>query len=237
MAGAREDSVLVSLRALKGISADREEEEREQQRLRAEQARQALAEAERLRREDAERIVREAEAARQRAADEAARVAREDALRREEAERHARIEAEALLEVARLRMEVEARGIKRPVKRPVGLLVALGLVACAALGLGVHAQRTGEARRAAARELRIAEEEAAKQRALVDVARKERDEKQRRMDEATREPAIVEPPPMDVRPPHPRRHVVVTTLPDAPLPLLICPEGKSLCKPEEMVRR
>lgn len=151
MANPREDSVLMNLRLLKGISEDRAEEEREQLRLRAEQARQALAEAERLRRLDAERIVRQADEARQRAADDAARCEREAQLRLEEAERRARVEAAARLEEARLRLEIEARAAQGADKRPVGWIVAALLLLAGAGGAGVYLYQQGQRAEAATR--------------------------------------------------------------------------------------
>jgi hypothetical protein len=147
---------------------------------------------------------------------------------------------ETQLEATRLRMEVEARGTKPGHRLPVAVVVAIALLACGVAGLGVHAYRTGEARRDANAALGVAREQAAAEQARVQKARDERDEKRRRKEAAeARERAGRPRPAAEVFPAdepvfHPRQRPRVPAVSE---PLVFCPEGKSICKPEEMVPR
>jgi len=238
MANPREDSVLVNLRALRGIAEDREAEAREQERLRLEQARQALEEAERLRREDAARIVRAAEEARRRAAEEAAQAEREARLRVEEAERRARVEAEARLEQARLRLEIEAHAAL-PSRRGRGWVLfsvlllcggtALGALAWNAHQAGARAERQRQEAQSKVRELEaVSAAIQARQRELTVANAEER----RRLEaeiarlqgqQAALQPAV--PAPKRTRPAPVRKPAAEETkLPE------LCPPGQAICR-------
>ncbi len=137
MAERRENSVLFSLRELRGIEEERVKGE--------EDAEKARIEAERRAREEEIRRAKEAEEAKRRAEEDRIRAeqsererhAREDQLRLQESERRAQIEAAAKLEQHRI--EAEARARMDAKKFPVGAVVGgvAGLIVVAAIIMGV----------------------------------------------------------------------------------------------------
>ncbi len=134
-----ENSLLVSLKELKGIEQDRVQQEAEDARRREEDARAAReAEIRRAREAEEARVRAAAEAERQRIEDEQRRV-RDDALRLEEAERKHRVEAQMKLEEQRLKMEIEANAIHGAKKKPVALIAASVVLVFAVVGLGIFA--------------------------------------------------------------------------------------------------
>lgn len=141
MADRNENSVLMSLGALREIEEDRLKGEEEAIRQRAEAARRAQDEAERMAREAEQEALRLAEEA-ERASEEAIRrEAREAQLRLAEAEQSARIDAEAKLEAERMRLEVESMATtQRRARWVVPSFVGLAVVLAAGLGyvFGVH---------------------------------------------------------------------------------------------------
>src|SRR5581483_749286 len=122
MAERRENSVLFSLRELRGIEEKRVKGEEEAEHARIEAKRRA--EEDRVR---AEQESRE-------------RAAREDQLRLQEAERRAQIEAAAKLEQHRIEAEARARmdAKKFPVGAVVGGVLALVVVAGIVMAVLVH---------------------------------------------------------------------------------------------------
>jgi hypothetical protein len=237
MAGPREDSVLVNLRALRGLEEERVREEQRELERRAEQARRALEEAERLRREQAERMIREAEEARRLEAARREREAREDELRLEEAERRARVEAEAALEEKRLRFEVWARV---HAKRPRGLYAAVVALVLGAGAIGVWALvEHGRVERANT-ELAASRAEMERNRAAADDLRRQIDDYMKRpaphapVVDATATPVPTGTPPAT----RPRPHGGGATKPPAvtqPACIKMCPAGKPICAEEEKV--
>lgn len=139
MAEKRENSVLFSLRELRRIEDDRIKQEEDDVRSREEAEVQARADGERRAREEGERARREAEAVERRRADDAERQVREDALRLEEAERKARVEAQMHLEKERMKLEVEAKVAMGGHKKSTGLLVIVGLLVLCVGGVGAFA--------------------------------------------------------------------------------------------------
>src|SRR5215475_12807014 len=131
MAERRENSVLFSLRELRGIEEERVKGEEEAERARIE--------AERRAREEEIRRAKEAEEAKRRAEEERVRrdiedkerVVREGELRLKESERRAQIEAAAKLEQARIEAEARARieGKKFPTTQVVAGVIGLVLLA------------------------------------------------------------------------------------------------------------
>jgi hypothetical protein len=147
-----ENSVLVSLRELRGIEDDRIRREQEETRARAEAERAAAeASAQRARQEDEDRK-RAEELRLQRIEDDKQARLRDEHLRIEEAERRARVESEMKLQEQKMRLEIQSRADGRsPVKAIVAVAVVVALI-----GAGVvykvqsaHAERE-----------RIAEQEA-----------------------------------------------------------------------------
>ena len=132
----RENSVLFSLRELRQIEEKRVEEEETAARS-AEEARiRAKMEEERRKREEEEAKVRAAEDAERQIREAQERRVRDEQLRLEEAERRARVEAQAQLDAQRLSHEMELRRHEISKKRPVGLMVAAGVLLVAIVGLG-----------------------------------------------------------------------------------------------------
>jgi hypothetical protein len=136
MAERKENSVLFSLRELKNIETDRVKEEEDAKKAADEAARLAREADERQKRDDAERRRREAEEAEHRRHAEVERQKREEQLRLDEAERRARIDAQARLEEQRLKMEIEAAA---QTKKPTGLIAVASLLGILVIGLGVFA--------------------------------------------------------------------------------------------------
>ena len=152
----RENSVLFSLRELRDIEQNRiqdeedartQAEEAEQMRLQAERQR---AEAERQRLEDEER----------QRVEEIERQRREEQFRLEEAERRARIEAEAAIEQQRLEQEMALRRQEISKKRPTWLLGVAGVLFLCIIGGGVWGYQTYQEREKAAADKVAAERDA-----------------------------------------------------------------------------
>jgi len=145
----RENSVLFSLRELRQIEEKRVEEEDAAARD-AEEARvRARMDAERRAREEEEAKVRAKEDAERRVRDEQERRVRDDQLRLQEAETRARVDAQAQLDAQRLAQEMELRRHEISKKRPVGLMVAAGVLVVAIAGLGFflyNKNKEGEAK-------------------------------------------------------------------------------------------
>ncbi len=128
MSERRENSVLVALRELRGIEDDRVKREQEESRARVEAERVARETAERRTREEEEnRRLSEAERLRRIEEDKLAKV-REEELRVEEAERRARVEGEMKLQEERMRLEIQSRAGRSPLKAVVGVALVLALV-------------------------------------------------------------------------------------------------------------
>jgi colicin import membrane protein len=159
----RENSVLFSLRELKGLEDDRVREEDERQKQVAAAAEQArLAEIERARREAEQARAASESAERERLA-ASERQQREDGLRLEEAERRARVEAQSKLESERLRLEMEARvQVASATKKPTGLIALAAVLVVAVAGVGIFAyQKSVESDNSALRAQDAAERAAA----------------------------------------------------------------------------
>jgi colicin import membrane protein len=140
MAERRENSVLFSLRELRGIEEERVKGEEEAERARIEAERRAREEEERRQREAAEAKVR-AEQERQRQEQlERERIAHDAQVRLQESERRAQIEAAAKLEQHRIEAEARARmdAKKFPVGAVVGGMIGLIVLALAVVGYMVH---------------------------------------------------------------------------------------------------
>jgi hypothetical protein len=125
-----ENSVLVSLRELRGIEDDRLKREQEEARARAEAARAAKEAAERRAVQDAEdRRRAEEDRVRRAEEDKLARI-REEQLRIEEADRRARVEGELKLQEQKMRLEIQSRAERRsPLKAIVGVAAVVILIA------------------------------------------------------------------------------------------------------------
>lgn len=137
MAEKRDNSVLFSLRELRGIEEQRVEEEADTKRRAEEEALRQKMEAERLAREQQEATARAQAEAEQRVRDEAERRQREEQMRLDEAERRARVEAQAQIEQQRLAKEMEIRALEASKKRPTALIVMAGVLVLAVVSLGV----------------------------------------------------------------------------------------------------
>lgn len=179
----RENSVLFSLRELKQIEESRVQEEAsavaaaEQARIRQremeEQQRRAAEEAAIRAQQEEERRVRE----------EHERRVREDALRLQEAEARARVEAHSQLEAQRLAQEMEIRRQEASKKRPTWLIATVGVLVLAAAGLTIFlVQRSGDAD-AAAKQAQIERENREKADKAAALARAETEELQRQVDD------------------------------------------------------
>lgn len=128
MSDRRENSVLVALKELRGIEDDRVKREQEDARARIEAERAAKEAAERrAREEDENRRVAEEERLR-RIEDEKHAKIREEHLRVEDADRRARVDGEMKLKEQRIRLEIQSRAGKSPVKAIVGVALVLALI-------------------------------------------------------------------------------------------------------------
>jgi colicin import membrane protein len=125
MSDRHENSVLVALKELRGIEEDRVKREQEEARARIEADRAAKEAAERRAREDeAARSAAEEERLRRIEEEKLAKV-REEHLRIEDAERRARVDGEMKLQEERMRLEIQARAGKSPLKAIIGVTVLL----------------------------------------------------------------------------------------------------------------
>lgn len=179
MAERKESSVLFSLRELRSIEEERIQEE-DQAKKRAEE--------EKIRaREDAERRAREEEEARRKAIEDAERREREtrenrdrdDRLRVEEAERRARVEAQAALEQQRMHKELEIRAVEAQRSKPTWLIALAGglVIAVGLLGFWAYnkSQESDRKERESAAKLAALEQDMANTQADIDKLLKEKD--------------------------------------------------------------
>jgi hypothetical protein len=179
MAERKESSVLFSLRELRSI---------EEERIQEEDAAKRRAEEEKVRaREDAERRTREEEESRRRAIEDAERREREtreqrerdDRLRVEEAERRARVEAQASLEQQRMHKELEIRAVEAQRKKPTWLIAVAGglVIAVGLLGFWAYnkSQESDRKEREAAARLESLQQEMATTQGDIDKLLKEKD--------------------------------------------------------------
>jgi hypothetical protein len=130
-----ENSVLTSLKDLKGIESDRQQREQDERRQREVTERQEREAAEARAREREEQSRRDASEAQRRAEESRQREEREGQLRLQEAERRARVEADARLETERMKLELEVRS-QRPADTRYLVPIILGLVIAVVGGVG-----------------------------------------------------------------------------------------------------
>lgn len=141
--GTRENSVLMSLQELRRQEDDRVKREQAEAQARMEADRRAKEAAEqRARAEEEERKRAEEERLRRLEEDKQAKV-REEQLRLEEAERRARIDGEMKLQEQRLKMEIQARAGKSPVKAIAGVTIVLVLIG-GGIGYKMYSQNKAE---------------------------------------------------------------------------------------------
>ena len=152
-----ENSVLFSLRELRDIEQTRVRSE-EEQRLHNQEAERRRIDDERRRVED-ERRRREEEERMQ--FEQLERQRREEDLRLQEAERRARIEAEANLEQQRMAHEMELRRHEISKKRPTWLLAVIGVLVVLGAGAGVLGYQANEKSKAQEARAIIAQKELA----------------------------------------------------------------------------
>jgi hypothetical protein len=144
MAERRENSVLFSLKELRGIEDGRVKKEKEEADARVEADRAAKLASERTIREAEERRVREEEDRVRRIEEEKENRVREEQMRLQEAERRARVEGEVRLQEERLRLEVHAKTQhKSPLKAILGVTGVLVLVA-GGLGYKMYSDHQAE---------------------------------------------------------------------------------------------
>ena len=174
----RENSVLFSLRELRGIEESRVQEEESA----AKEAEQSRGRA----RLEAERRIKDEEAAKVRAAEEAARHEREmqemrlreEQMRIQEAEARARAEHQAQLESHRMHQELEIRRVEASKKRPTWLVITVGLAVVAAAVMVFWAISSRDAADKADRDARAAQIEKEK----AEDAKKKAEEAQRALE-------------------------------------------------------
>ena len=150
-----ENSVLVSLRELRGIEDDRVKREQDDARARAEAERAAKEAAERRVRQEAEDRRRAEEDRLKRIEDEQQAKIRDEQLRVEDAERRARVEGEMKLQEQKMRLEIQSRAEGRSPMKAI-VLVAVGLAAIG--GIVVYKIQASNRAELAERE-RIAQQE------------------------------------------------------------------------------
>jgi len=169
MAERRENSVLFSLRELRGIEDDRVKTEEEAEQARVEAERQAREDEIRRAKEAAESARRSEEERLRRIEEDQQRQRREDELRLQESERRAQIEAAAKLEQHRIESEAHARmaAKKLPVKAIVAGVAALVLLSGGVMTFLIVSHNQEAARNAAA--LAAAEKEKIKIAAEADA--------------------------------------------------------------------
>jgi hypothetical protein len=129
MAERRENSVLFSLKELRRIEDDRVKKEEDEAKARSEAERAAKEAALRQSRDDEERRRREEEDRLRRIEEEKESKVREEQIRLQEAERRHRVEGELRLQEERMRLEVQSRAGKSPLKAIIGVTVALVAIA------------------------------------------------------------------------------------------------------------
>ena len=163
MAERRENSVLFSLKELRGIEDGRVKKEKEEADAIVEAERAAKLAAQRAVREAEERRVREEEDRARRAVEDQENRVREDQIRVQEAERRARVEGEVRLQEERMRLEVQAKTQqKSPLKAILGVTGVLVIIA-GGLGYKMYSDHQTELAAARANQARIEVEAKAKQ--------------------------------------------------------------------------
>jgi hypothetical protein len=163
MAERRENSVLFSLKELRGIEDGRVKREKEEMAARLEAERAAKEAAERSARESVERARREEEERLRRIEEEKENRLREDQVRLQEAERRARVEGEMRIQEERMRLEANAKVVhKSPIKAIVSITAVLVVVA-GGLGYKMYGDHQAEMAVARANAARLAEEAKAAQ--------------------------------------------------------------------------
>jgi hypothetical protein len=125
MSDRHENSVLVALRELRGIEDERVKREQEEARARIEAERAAKEAAERRAREEAAALRAAEEDRLRRIEEEKIAKVREEQLRIEEADRRARVDGEMKLQEQRMRLEIQARAGKSPLKAIAGVTILL----------------------------------------------------------------------------------------------------------------
>jgi hypothetical protein len=158
MSERRENSVLFSLKELRNIEDGRVRKEKEEAEARVEAERAAKAAAERAVREAEERRIREEDERVRRIEEEKESRVREEQMRLGEAERRARVEGEMRLHEERMRLEVQIKHDKSPVKAILGVAGVLVIIGA---GLGYKMYSDHEAAMAAANQKLAAAQEAA----------------------------------------------------------------------------
>jgi colicin import membrane protein len=162
MAERRENSVLFSLKELRGIEDGRVQKEKDEANARAAAERASREAAERSAREAEERRLRDAEDQVRRIEEEREGKIREEQIRLQEAERRARVEGEVRIQEERMRLEVHHRAKNSPVKAVLTVAGILVLVA-GLLGYRMYSGHQAELAAAAADRARIESEAKAAQ--------------------------------------------------------------------------
>ena len=127
MLDSRDNSVLKSLKELRKQEDDRVKKEQAEVQARAEAERKAKADAERKAKEDVERAKREEEERVRKIEQEKLAREREEHLRLEEAERKARIDAEAQLQRERMHLEAQVKTATKAKGLPMGVIVGIAV--------------------------------------------------------------------------------------------------------------
>jgi hypothetical protein len=163
MAERRENSVLFSLKELRGIEDGRVKKEKEEAAARLEADRAAKAAAERSAREGAERARREEEDRLRRIEEEKEGVAREEQMRLQEAERRHRVEGELRIQEERMRLEANARVVHKSPVKAIASITAVLIVIAGGLGYKMYGDHQAELAVERANAQRIADEAKAAQ--------------------------------------------------------------------------
>lgn len=183
MADRRENSVLFSLRELREIENERVKNEEETERSRLEAEAQA-------KRDEEQRRLMEEEARVRREREDRERAVREDALRLQETEKRAQIEAATRLEQTRIEAEAQARAAakKFPTGAVVSGVIALVLISGGIVGYLIYnhnqeliRERTALEAKAEAEKQRIA----AESKAELERQKKQLDELRAQLEKAT----------------------------------------------------
>jgi hypothetical protein len=158
MSERRENSVLFSLKELRGIEDGRVKREKEEVAAKIEADRAAKEAAERAVRDAAERARRDEEDRLRRIEEDKENRIREDQMRLQEAERRARVDGEVRLQEERLRLDAQAKQqSKSPVKAIISVTAILVVVA-GGLGYKMYSDHQAELAVERAERARIAEE-------------------------------------------------------------------------------
>lgn len=163
MAERRENSVLFSLKELRGIEDGRVKREKDEVAARLEADRAAKDAAERAARDAEERKRREEEERLRRIEDEKESRVREDAMRLQEAERRARIEGEVRLQEERLRLDAQAKQDHKSPMKAIVSVTAILVVVAGGLGYKMYSDHQAELAVERANSARLTEEAKAAQ--------------------------------------------------------------------------